>query len=1108
VVVSPGDVARERAVAQTVVDELNRGIAADRGCRLSLWRWEIDARPGMHVEGPQGLIDELMQIQDADVVVGVFWKRFGMPTGAADSGTEHELRRAWVAWQEQGRPEVMVYFCTRAYSPRTADELEQWQRVLEFQQTLPEQQLWWRYRTVASFERLLREHLTTLVLSRVAVPKPRQASSSSDDARRPFPVPSAITAAAREKMVGRAANLEWLAGVYAQVSDDGQRLVLLSGEPGIGKTRLATEFASRAHEHGAIVLYGRCDEGALLALQPFVEALRHYVSACPLQELVSRLQRVSGELRRIVPELADRIPNLPEPLAGDPDGARSRLFEAVSSLLCEAAQSTPVVLVLEDLHWADKATLLLLKYLVRYPREARLMVLGTYRETEVDVDDPLSALLAELGRERVLERRALAPLDAAAVSELVRIHAGDEASPELRRIVYERTEGNAFFIVEVLRHLAGSGAIGSAGVESEPGVAAAHLAVPEGVKGVIGQRLADLGPETNDLLETASILGRSFELDVLQRLSDLDEDALVDGLDSAARAHVIEEVGGAAGRYTFSHALIRDSVYGGLSATRRALLHRRAGAALEDVHGGELEPYLAELAYHFAQTGSSGNLDKAILYGTRAGEHALSQLAYEQAAAHFRRTVELIERDPARLQRQRCDLVIVQGEAERQAGDQAYRQTLLDGARLAQELQDPDRLARAALANNRGLFSSAFGVDRDRVLVLRAALDAHDSTDSSTHAALLALLALELVWDHDWCGRQKLSDDAVAMARRVGDPRTLAIVLTQRYLAHWAPQMLSELRVSLREAEELADRLQDPLLAGYAAYVGASAAMNDGDLEESDRLLPQLTAVAELLSQPVMRWYEHLALAKRCSISGPTEEAERLAFAAFELGHVAEQPDSMLWFVGQLFVARFLRGSLARGDPYLPDLIETPGATLPIGQEIAPGRSLPLLLGAAMSTTLCEVGRPDDARRHFELLMSRLFDDHLHDYMALVIPAFASVACAQLNDTRSAKRLHAILEPHSHELVSAGPCWLGATTHYLGLLAATLERLDEADTRFAAAERSYAALDAKPWLARLHNDWGAALLRRGHDHGRAEQLLERAAAYRASRSPGETAPRR
>jgi hypothetical protein len=1098
VVVSPSDVVRERAVAQMVVEELNRGIAGDRGCRLSLWRWEIDARPGLHLEGAQGLIDELMKIQDADVVVGVFWKRFGTATGAADSGTEHELRRAWTAWQEQGRPEVMVYFCTRAYSPKTPDELAQWQRVLEFQQALPEQQLWWPYTTIGKFERLLREHLTALLLSRAAVAELGQAPTSTRDSRRAFPVPSVLAASTRDMLVGRTNELEALAGVYAEAAGGARRLVLLCGEPGIGKTRLAAGFALRAHDEGAVVLYGRCDEEALLALQPFVEALRHYVGACPPRELARRLQLVSGELRRIVPELAERIPGLPQPIAGDPDGARSRLFEAVSSLLCEAAQSTPVVLVLEDLHWADKATLLLLKYLARYPREARLMVLGTYRETEVDVDDPLSAMLAELGRERLLERRALGPLDAAAVSELIGVHAGDRASPELSRIVYERTGGNAFFVVEVLRQLMESGAIGSADAEPESGIDARSLMVPEGVKGVIAQRLADLGRETNELLERASVLGREFELDVLQRMSEVDEDELVDGLDSAVHARVIEEVAGAAGRYTFSHALIRDSVYGGLTATRRALFHRRAGAALEQAHGS-LEPYLAELAYHFAQAGFSGDLDKAIEYGTRAGEHAISQLAYERAAAHFRQTAELIDTAGAeRQQRQRCDLVIAQGEAERQAGDRAYRQTLLHGACLAQQLEDPDRLARAALANNRGFFSFSLGVDRDRVSVLRAALDAYDSADSATRAALLSVLALELTWTDDWSLREKLSADAVAMARRVGDPQTLVLVLTQRGMTQLTPQTLPELQGNLREAGELADRLKDPLRAAQAACLGAHVAMNAGDLEQADRLLTRLSAVSEQLRQPVMRWYDLGARAKRCTISGPTAEAERLAFAAAELGRIAEQPDSMLWFMGQLYGIRFLEGSLDRGDPYLPDLIDPDGAPLPADPDMTPSRTLALLGRGMASLILCEVGRLDEARGHFEQVMSSGLDELPHDYSALAIPAQASVVCARLGDKGSAEQLYAILEPHSHRLVSGGVSWFGATTHYLGLLAATLDRHDEADARFGATERTYATLDAKPWLGRLYSDWAGTLLTGGRGEGdrRAEQLLKRAASCR------------
>jgi DNA-binding SARP family transcriptional activator len=925
-------------------------------------------------------------------------------------------------------------------------------------------------------------------------PAAAERASRGREPERPFPLPSVLAAGTDGMFVGRDADIEALARVYAEVAGGVRRLTLMYGEPGIGKTRLTAQFARRAHEEGAVVLYGRCDEEALLAQQPFVEALRHYVCQCPARELAERLQHVSGELLRILPELADRVPDLPAPLAGDPEGARSRLFEAVGSLLYESAQRTPVVIVLDDLHWADKATLLLLKYLARYPREARLMLLGTYRETELDVDHPLSATLAELGREHHVERRALAPLDASAVSELVGLHAGEAASRELRRIVYEGTEGNAFFVMEVLRHLRESGAIGVAGAEPEAGVTAGRLAVPEGVRDVIGQRVGHLGRETNRLLATAAVFGREFELDTLQWLSDLAEDELLDILEAAVRAHVIEEVAGATGRYTFSHALIRDTLYGGLTATRRARTHRRCGAAIEEAHGDDIEPYLHELAHHFAQAGSDGDLDKAIEYGSRAGEHALSRLAYEQAAAHFRRTVDLIDAaGGASMGHKRCDLLIAEGEAERAAGDPAHRQTLLGAARLAQELQDPERLARAALANNRGMVSSTQGIDRDRVSSLRAALDAYDPADSPTRAALLSLLALELATG-DPILRDKLKDEALAMARRVGDPRTLALVLAQWSVAQWMPNhTLAERQANLREAAVLAERVDDLQLAGHAAYLGAHGAMNAGDLEECDRLMARLSAVAEHLAQPFLRWCDLLARAKRCTITGPVDEAERLAFGALEIGLRAGEPDSTQWFLGQVLAIRFPQRALDRGDPHLPDLFP-PGGSLPTSPEIIPNPAIPLLFGAAMSMILCEVGRLDDARQHFEPLMRTGLDDLPPDYMALVIPVYASVACTRLGDTRSAARLHEILEPHSQRLVTTGASWFGATTHYLGLLAATLGRPDEADAQFAAAERTYASLDAKPWLARVRSDArGSRLTMRLPDDEPGRQRLDVAA---------------
>ena len=292
---------------------------------------------------------------------------------------------------------------------------------------------------------------------------------------------------------------------------------MICGEPGIGKTRLCTETAVRAWATGAAVLYGRCDEIALLPYQPFVEALRHHVAGCPTEELVAQLGPVSGELRRVVPELAERVPALPLPLSGDPDGARFRLFDAVSWLLIEAAQRRPLVLVLDDLHWADTPTLMLFKYLARYPGKAAMFVLGTYRDTEVHAGHPLFDALSDLRREHRFERYTLAPLDAVAVERLTRLYGVDEGSADLARTVYEETEGNPFFVVELLRNLAEADGASDRG-RSASSVSHGSLAVPEGVKDVIATRLERLGPDTNKVLVLASVLGRDFELKIIERV--------------------------------------------------------------------------------------------------------------------------------------------------------------------------------------------------------------------------------------------------------------------------------------------------------------------------------------------------------------------------------------------------------------------------------------------------------------------------------------------------------------------------------------------------------------------------------------------------------------
>ncbi|MBV9413662.1 MAG: hypothetical protein JO363_01675, partial [Solirubrobacterales bacterium] len=409
-------------------------------------------------------------------------------------------------------------------------------------------------------------------------------------------------------------------------------------------------------------------------------------------------------------------------------------------------------------------------------------------------------------------------------------------------------------------------------------------------------------------------------------------------------------------------------------------------------------------------------------------------------------------------------------------------------------LQDSGRLARAALANNRGLFSSAHEIDRERVSVLQEALAAIDRDDSPTRAQLLALLAVELLAGTDWRHRVRLSDEALAMARRVGDRRTLAMVLNQRFVTLWGPRTLAERETNAHESAQLANQLNDPLLAFYAAAFGSHATMERGDLEGSDHLLGRMSELQQRLGQPIIRWYDAVSRAKRCSITGTPALAEQLAVTALEIGQRAGQPDAIAWCMSQIFVARFLGATLDSGEPNLVQLFDTPGLSLSTGREFTEGPSVARQTNAIKSVTFSEAGRADDARAHFDVLMADQLDDLPHDYAALIIPAVAAHACARLRDPTGAIRLYAMLEPHRDQFVDGGPVWFGATNHHLALLDVTLGRLDQAEHHFDTAARAYQSLNARTWLARAWLDWAGALLSRGgvRDTQRAHELLGRA----------------
>ena len=448
--------------------------------------------------------------------------------------------------------------------------------------------------------------------------------------------------------------------------------VLIAGEPGVGKTRLAGEWSRHAYEQGAVVLYGRCDEDLGAPYQPFAEALRALVPCLS----ASRLRGLRGveALLPLVPGLADVLPDLAAPTRADPDTERYALFDAVVALLEVASASAPVVLILDDLHWAAKPTLLLLRHLLRFGDQAHLQIVGTYRSTDLDRAHPLAAMLADLHRDGTAERLQLGGLDEDDVTTYVAQAGYDDE--ELGRALASVTGGNPFFLIEALRHVDESGGVGT------------QSTLPQGVREAVSRRLSRLPAETNKALAAAAVVGSRFSLDLVERVVDQD---LVDAFDEACKAGiVIEEPGG---RYRFNHALIRQSLLAELASVRRMRLHQRIATTLENEPGADDE-LLAELAHHYFECAWAGNAAKAVEYCRRAADQAMARLAYEGAADlydHALHALEEIDDELPDREDQTTELLVARCEALLAAGDvvsaagamTALQQATRDSARIA-----------------------------------------------------------------------------------------------------------------------------------------------------------------------------------------------------------------------------------------------------------------------------------------------------------------------------------------------------------------------------------------------------------------------------------------
>ncbi len=739
------------------------------------------------------------------------------------------------------------------------------------------------------------------------------------------PLPGRLAARPGVGVVGRHAELATLTEVAKRVAGhEGREVVLISGEAGLGKTTLIAEASRAAFEAGACVLFGHCEEDLATPYQLFAEALRHYVIHAPEDQLLDHVDEHGSELSRLVPALASRIPNLPPSRVTDSDSERYLLFAAVVGLLTAMSAQRPVILAFDDLQWADEGSLLLLRHVTSADPAVRIAVLGTYRDSGLSLSHPLLETLAALRRQPGVSRIELTGLDGDGVVSFMEAVAGhmlDDAGVRLAQAVYSETDGNPFFVGEVLRHLSETGVISqdATGRWVTEGTLD-ELMLPDSVREVIEARVGRLGPEAGKVLSLAAVIGRDFDLDVLVRATDVSEEALLDILDAASTVALVRELGGSPGRYNFAHALIQHTLYASLGATRRARAHRVVAEALEDLCGGDPGARVGELARHWIAATPLFGLDKAIMYSRRAADSALGALAPADALRYYVQALDLYSQadDPDPVLG--LDLAIGRGTAQRLTGNPAFRGTLLDAARRSADLGNTECLVAAALANDRGWYSAVGTIDTEKVEVLEMALD-RLSVDSGDRALVLATLCSELIWASPLERREALAAEALRVAEASRDDATIVRVLNAVSFPLLVPSLLEQSLTRTAEALVRAERLGDPLLLFWATWWRGQAVQLAGNIDEFDRCIAIAGALAEQVDQPMLSWTHTLCLGIRALISGDTDRAEQLAEEAHRLGTDSGQADATLYFGMQLTSVGIQRGTMGELVPFIEQMI-------------------------------------------------------------------------------------------------------------------------------------------------------------------------------------------
>jgi eukaryotic-like serine/threonine-protein kinase len=846
-------------------------------------------------------------------------------------------------------------------------------------------------------------------------------------------------------------------------------VALIEGEPGIGKTRLVEELLTYARVSGARVLAASCHEAdAVPAYWPFAQAIRAYVRDADPVGLAWQLGADGPVLARLVPELRERVPSIGavEPLEGDE--ARFRFYEAVAGFMVALARSRPLVLAIDDLHWADSSSIELLRFLAHRVSEAPLLIVSAYRQEEAEARENLRRAIAELAEVPRHERIALGGLDPEAIARYVELSAGSAAPPELVADIHEQTGGNPFFVGEVVRLIATERAAG-------PAPRGRARPIPRGVREAVSRRLERLAEPAIEALEAAAVIGREFEPEVLAEVLGR---PLSGELDSARAARILEPRGRGGERLIFAHAVFREALYDALRPARRQELHRRAGEALE-ARVGMADEKLPALARHFCEAGPEFG-EKAREYSLAAARQAAAQLAHADAAEYLERAVGLLSPDASDAIAVRIEL----GEELTRCGRFAdARRVLSEAAAMARDRGEVEALAAAAIGL--GALSEVGRTDDDLIALCEEALAALGERLPATRARLLAVIATEHYWTDAEGACQEAGARAVELARSIGEDSALAEVLAVRQLTSVAePGMVADRLATIDEMLAAARRAGDHGNEARALAYLVVAYLQNADVDAADRAIADYAKLAERLREPRHLWHVPTIRATRAMMAGSFDLACELAREGARLGELAEEPLSVQFHTIQMGTLRSYEGD--------------PEEMLPVVRRmVAEYPALPVWR-LALIGFLVEADRHDEARVEYEPVIARGIDSLPRDANWVVGMTRIAEAAARLGDERTCAELLERLRPFAGEIVivaRAAAC-NGPVDRYLGLTAATLGRLDEAVGHYEAALAMSERMADRPVRAGVRLQLGEVLLERDGpgDRDRAFDVLSLALA--------------